>query len=122
MDRVKVVVDEFIRNVSGRANREVETVASRDSRARVILKVTHGGDGRSVEVLPSGRAAVLIEVTLESVQPRNLRVLAHKSHRLHLFIAVEIFFGVVDRRQGVARDPGISAGCRRIGLLEIERR
>lgn len=120
MDRLKVVVDEFIRNVLGRASREVGTVESRDF--RVILKVVQGGNGRTDGVLPGGCAAVLVEVALESVQPCNVRVLAHKPHRLYLFIAVEIFFGVVDRRQGVAPDPGISAGCRRTGLLEIERR
>lgn len=40
-------------------------------------------------------------------------MLAHKSHRLYLFIAIEIFFRVINSCQWVARELKASMGSRR---------
>ena len=99
MHAFEVVVHEFVVYVRQWSLRWVESVEVRNF--RVVLEIVEGRDG-GIGVFIHGHGTVVGEIPLESVEPGHLRVPAHETKCLHLFIAVEILFGVVDSSQGVA--------------------
>lgn len=76
------------------AFRQIRAIEARD--VRVVLEVAKGRNGGSIEVFTNGRGVIVIEVPLQSVQPCDLRMFAHKPQGLHFAFTIEVLFCVVD--------------------------